>query len=75
MKKNKKNIVLTFNLDNEYDKEIYNAIINLKGVGISRQGMIKRIFYYNLISRPKEETKEKPVENTGLKNFFDDLEK
>ena len=41
----KKNIVLSFNLDKKYDREIYEALKSLSGVGISRQGMIKRIFY------------------------------
>ena len=43
MKANKKSIMLTFNLENEFDKSLYEKLINLKGVGISRQGIMKRI--------------------------------
>lgn len=72
----KKNIVLSFNLDKKYDREIYEALQNLSGVGISRQGMIKRIFYYTLVKKADKQVNDenKNIEDNKLTDFFKDLE-
>ncbi|MBP7101314.1 MAG: hypothetical protein KBA67_07280 [Leptotrichiaceae bacterium] len=72
----KKNIVLSFNLDKKYDREIYEALKSLSGVGISRQGMIKRIFYYTLVKKADKQVNDesKNIEDNKLADFFKDLE-
>lgn len=76
--KNKKSIVLIFNMDNEFDRELYNSLSNLKDVGISRQGMMKRIFYKALIEDKTDEEKppvQEAKKNKELNSFFEELEK
>lgn len=72
----KKNLVLSFNLDKKYDREIYEALQNLSGVGISRQGMIKRIFYYTLVKKTDKQVDDgnKNINDNKLSDFFKDLE-